>query len=199
MTKKIFLFSIAILFLFTASSSAQIGLSVKGQGTYGLLLKPDIQEAGLPEEKLTKGGLAFSGQLLYRVVGKILSLGVEVGYLSCWKDEYRDPGSGLKVELSLSAVPVLGIIQLEAPLPLLSPYLQIGPGVYPLTLKIEIPTLDVETKDTETEFGVMFAAGVAIPLMPKVNLDLGGKLHLIFTEGESTIMFNPGAGILVRF
>jgi hypothetical protein len=40
---------------------------------------------------------------------------------------------------------------------------------------------------------------VTIPLVPKVNLDLGGKLHLIFIEGDSTIMFNPGGGISIRF
>jgi len=199
MKKVILLFCIAILFLFCASSFAQVGLSIRGQGTYGILLKPDIQEAGLPEEKLTKGGFGFSGQVLYGVGGKILSLGVEAGYLPFWKDEYRDSGSGLKVEMSLSAIPILGVIQLELPLPLVSPYLQIGPGVYPLTAKIEIPALDVETKDKETKFGVMAAAGVAIPLVPKVNLDVGGKLHMIFTEGESTIMLNPFAGILIRF
>jgi hypothetical protein len=195
--KKIFLLSIALLFLFTASSSAQLGLLVKGQGGYGLLLKPKIQEVGYPEEKLTKGGIGFSGQLLYRVVGKILSLGVEAGYLACWKDEYKDPVSGLKVEVGLSAIPILGIIQLESPLPLLSPYLQIGGGVYPLTTKIVV--LGVEVKDTETRFGVMAAAGLTIPLVPKINLDLGGKLYLIFTEGESTIMLNPSGGISIRF
>lgn len=199
MKKVILLFCIAILFLFCASSFAQVGLSIKGQGTYGILLKPDIQEAGLPEEKLTKGGFGFSGQLLYRAVGKILSLGVEAGYLRCWKDEYRDAGSGLKVEMSLSAVPILGVIQIEVPLPLVSPYLQIGPGVYLLTSKIEIPALGVETKDKETKFGVMAGVGVAIPLVPKLNLDVSGKLHMIFTEGESTIMLNPVVGILIRF
>jgi len=192
--KRTILFSIAILFLSSASSLAQVGLSIKGQGTYGILLKPDIQEAGLPEEKLTKGGFGFSGQLLYSVAGKILSLGVEAGYLRFWKYEYNP---GTKVEESFSAIPILGIIQLESPLPLVSPYLQIGAGLYPLTAKIVVS--DITIKDTETKFGVMFAAGVAIPLAPKLNLDVGGKLHMIFTEDESTVMLNPVAGILVRF
>lgn len=117
--------------------------------------------------------------------------------LDCWKDEYKDPSSGVKVEISLSAIPSLGLIQLESPLPLLSPYLQIGAGAYPLTQKIAVR--GIEVKDKETKFGVMAAAGVAIPLVPKVNLDLGGKLHLIFTKDESTIMFNPGGGILLKF
>jgi hypothetical protein len=115
--KKIILISIAVLFFFTASSFAQLGLSVRGQGSYGLLLKPKIQELGYPEEKLTKGGFGFSGQLLYRVAGKIISLGVETGYLACWKDEYKDPSTSVKVEISLSAIPILGLIQLESPLP----------------------------------------------------------------------------------
>jgi len=192
--KKIILFSVAILFILCASSSAQVGLSIKGQGTYGILLKPDIQESGLPEEKLTKGGFGFSGQVLYRVVGKIISLGVEAGYLRCWKDEYNWGG---KVKESLSAIPILGIIQLESPLPLVSPYLQAGAGVYPLTAKLVVSGITL--KDTETNFGIMAAAGVAIPFAPMVNLDVGGKIHMIFTEGESMIMLNPVAGILIRF
>ncbi len=195
MKKVILLFCIAILFLFCASSFAQVGLSIKGQGTYGILLKPDIQEAGLPDEKLTKGGFGFSGQVLYGVGGKILSLGVEAGYLRCWKDEYTI--SGTKYKESLSAIPILGIIQLEAPVPLVSPYLQVGAGVYPLTAKLVVSGVTI--KDTGTEFGIMAAAGVTIPLAPKLNLDVGGKLHMIFTEGESTIMLNPVAGILIRF
>jgi hypothetical protein len=98
-------------------------------------LKPKIQELGYPEEKLTKGGFGFSGQLLYRVAGKIISLGVETGYLACWKDEYKDPSTSVKVEISLSAIPILGLIQLESPLPLLSLYLQIGAGAYPFDSK----------------------------------------------------------------
>jgi len=199
MRKKILFLAIGLIFLFAASSSAQFGFSLKGQASYALLLKPEIEEFGLPEEELTKGGFSFSGQLLYRVVGKILSLGVETGYLSCWKDEYRDPGIGEKVEFSLSAIPVLALIQFESPLPLLSPYFQIGAGVYPLTQKIRVPALDAESKTTETEFGVMAAAGLAIPLVPKTNLELGGKLHMIFTEDESTIMFNPFGGVSIRF
>lgn len=122
--KKIILFSIAILFLFSASSFAQVGLMLKGQGTYGILLKPDIQEIGFPEEKLTKGGFGFSGQVLYRA-GKILSLGVEVGYLRFWKWEFTGEmwrvvdGTpelvDVKFESSYSAVPILGFIQIEAP------------------------------------------------------------------------------------
>ena len=193
--KKIILFSIAILFLFSASSFAQVGLMLKGQGTYGILLKPDIQEIGYPDEKLTKGGFGFSGQVLYRA-GKILSLGVEAGYLRFWKDEYTD--FGIKYETSLSAIPILGIIQLESPLPLVSPYLQVGAGIYPLTGKITFLGLEVKLLE-ETEFGVMAAAGVAIPLAPKLSLDVGGKLHMIFTEDESTITFNPFGGILIRF
>ena len=193
--KNIFLFSIAILFLFCASSFAQVGLSIKGQGTYGILLKPDIQETGLPEEKLTKGGFGFSGQVLYRAVGKIISLGVEAGYLRFWKDEYTI--SGTKYKELLSAIPILGIIQLESPLPLVSPYLQAGAGVYPLTPKLVVSGITVT--DTITKFGVMAAAGVTVPLAPKLNLDVGGKLHMIFTEGESTIMLNPVVGILIRF
>jgi len=211
MKKVILLFCIAILFLFCASSFAQVGLSIKGQGTYGILLKPDIQETGLPEEKLTKGGFGFSGQLLYRT-GKILSLGVEAGFLPLWKWEFTleivEFVNGTpeivdaKFETSYSAVPILGVIQLEAPLPLVSPYLQIGPGFYPLTqtIKVTVPgTEEIKDKDTETKFGIMFAAGVAIPFAPKLNLDVGGKLHMIFTEGESTIMLNPVVGILIRF
>jgi len=53
--------------------------------------------------------------------------------------------------------------------------------------------------DTITKFGVMAAAGVAIPLAPRIDLDVGGKLHMIFTEGESTVMLNPVVGILIRF
>ena len=131
MTKKILLFSIAILFLSSASSFAQVGLSIKGQGTYGVLLKPDIQKVGFPDEKLTKGGFGFSGQVLYRA-GKILSLGVEAGYLRFWKWEFTGEfwrvvnGTpelvDLKFESSYSAVPILGVIQIEAPLPLVSPY-----------------------------------------------------------------------------
>ncbi len=193
--KKIILFTIAALFLFCASSFAQVGLSIKGQGTYGILLKPDIQEAGLPEEKLTKGGFGFSGQLLYRVVGKLVSLGVEAGYLRFWKDEYTLFGT--KYKESLSAIPILGIIQLESPLPSVSPYLQAGAGVYPLTAKLVVSGISVT--DTVTEFGVMAAAGVGIPLAPRIDLDVGGKLHMIFTEGESTVMLNPVAGILIKF
>jgi len=195
MKKVILLFCIAILFLFCASSFAQVGLSIKGQGTYGILLKPDIQEAGFPNEKLTKGGFGFSGQVLYRAVGKIISLGVEAGYLRFFKDEYRI--SGTKYKESLSAIPILGIIQLEAPTPLVSPYLQVGAGVYPLTAKLVVS--GVTLKDTTTDFGIMAAAGVAIPLAPTLNLDVGGKFHMIFTEGESTIMLNPVVGILIRF
>ena len=148
----------------------------------------------MPEEKLTKGGFGFSGQLLYGVAGKIISLGVEAGYLRFWKDEYNP---GTKVEESLSAIPILGIIQLEAPLPSVSPYLQVGAGVYPLTAKMVISGIVI--KDTETEFGIMAAAGVAIPLAPKLNLDVGGKLHMLFAEDESTIILNPVAGISIRF
>jgi len=196
--KKIFLLGIALVFLFTVPSFAQLGLTLKATGSYGILLKPEIEEAGLPEEKLTKGGFSFSGQILYRAVGKILSLGVEAGYLRCWKDEWTDTSTGAKVEMSLSAIPILGIIQLETPLPLVSPYLQIGPGIYPLTGKIASEGVEVEFLD-ETKFGVMFAAGVAFAMAPKLNLDVGGKLHLIFTEDESTIILNPGIGILLKF
>lgn len=207
--KKIILFSVAILFLFSASSSAQVGVVVKGQGTYGILLKPDIQEVGYPDEKLTKGGFGFSGQVLYRA-GKILSLGVEVGYLRFWKWEFTGEiwrvVNGipelvdLKFESSYSAVPILGVIQIEAPLPLVSPYLQIGPGIYPLTATTKITVLGEEEKDKdrETKFGIMAAVGVTIPLAPKLNLDVGGKLHMIFTEGESIIMLNPFGGISIR-
>lgn len=191
--KKIILFSVAILFLFSASSSAQVGVVVKGQGTYGVLLKPDIQEYGLPVEKLTKGGFGFFGQVLYRA-GKIISLGVEAGYLRFWKDEYTE--LGIEYKESLSAMPILGIIQLESPLPLVSPYLQVGVGVYPLTAKLAV--LGLTIKDTTAQFGVMAGAGVEIPLAPKLSLDVGGKLHMIFTENESTIMFNPFGGISIR-
>jgi hypothetical protein len=122
---------------------------------------------------------------------------VEAGYLACWKDEFREPIFGRKVETSVSAIPILGIIQLEIPSPLLSPYIQVGAGVYPLTVKAVVSSLEV--KDTETEFGIMAAAGLAIPLVPRVNLDVGCKFHMIFTEGESTIMFNPGAGLAIKF
>ena len=193
--KKRFLFSLAILFLFCASSSAQVGLSIKAQGNYGILLKPDIQEAGYPEEKLTKGGFGFSCQLLYRAVGRIMSLGVEAGYIRFWKDEYT--ALGTKYKEILSAIPILGIIQLESPLPLVSPYLQVGVGVYPLTAKLVFS--GIALKDTNTKFGVMAGAGVAIPFAPLLNLDLGAKFHMVFTEGESMVMLNPFAGILIRF
>jgi len=193
MVKKICLFTIVFLFYLSARSFAEVGLSIKAQGTYGILLKPDIQELGLPEEKLTKGGLTFSGQLLYRPAGEIVSFGVEVGYIDCWRDAYTDPGSGERVEINLSAVPILAIIQLESRLP----YLQIGAGLYRLTSKIAV--LSVDQKRRDTRLGLMFAAGAAIPLDPKLNLDLGGKLHMILTEDESTILLSPALGILLRF
>jgi len=196
MAKKALLVVFTLILFSVGSSYAQLGLSFKGQGSYAILLKPDIQESGLPEEKLTKGGFGFSGQVLYRVVGKMVSLGIEGGYLPCWKDEYRDPTWG-KVEVTLSATPFLAIIQLESPLPLLSPYLQVGAGVYPLTQSVAVG--GQEGKDRETDFGVMGAAGITIPLVPKLNLDLGGKLHMIFSEGESTIVVSPSGGIVVRF
>ncbi len=200
MAKKICLISSALLFLFTVPSFAQLGLTLRATGSYGILLKPEIEEAGMAEEKLTKGGFSFSGQVLYGV-GRILSLGVEAGYLACLKDEFREPFFGLKVETGLSAIPVLGIIQLEIPSPLLSPYIQVGAGIYPLTIETFtiVFFLPAVEKHRETEFGIMTAMGLRIPLVPRINLDVGCKLHLIFTEGESTIMFNPGVGIAVKF
>ncbi len=70
-------------------------------------------------------------------------------------------------------------------------------GVYPVTAKFVV--LGVTIKDTGAQFGVMAGAGVAIPLAPKLNLDVGGKLYMLFEEDESTIILNPVAGISIRF
>jgi len=213
LAKKICLVSITLIFLFTTPAVAQLGLTLRAGASYGILLKPEISEWGLPEEKLTEGGFSFSGQVLYGV-GRILSLGLEAGCLPIWKwDVHLEivhlvNGSweidDAEDETICSAVPILAIIQLEAPLRLVFSYLQIAPGVYLLTQTTKLtvpdfPELDREVKDTETEFGIMFAAGVAIPLAPKLNVDVAGKLHLIFTEDESTITLNPGIGILLKF
>lgn len=227
MRKKITLFTIMTFFLlssFAQSKDAEapdyhpvfersgLGLLVKVQGTYGFLLKPNIQEKGYPEEELTEGGLGFSGQVLYcrkRVPGHgpfrwvgVLAVGVEASYLQFWKDEFTDPDSGIKREIGLSAVPILGLVRMMAVPEALAPqpfhYFQFGMGVCPVIRKSIVSGREV--KRTETKFGIMATVGILVPIvyeqLPAIYLDVGWKWYRIY---GAAIMSNPGFGILIVF
>ena len=192
--KKV-LISCGLVLAFSTFAFGQTGITAKGFGSYGLLLSPKIEELEIEGEELTKGGISFGGQVLYDISDKI-AVGAELGYLAIWKDEFTDPFFGKFFEIGLSAIPILGIIQANFPSTGVTPYIQAGAGIFSIKAKAQV--LGYVAEETTSEFGVTAGGGIGIPVAPKVNLDLGAKIYMIFTA-DTTILVNPGVGVSVKF
>jgi len=207
--KKV-LISCGLILAFSTFAFGQTGITAKGFGSYGLLLNPEVEESGIAGEEMTKGGISFGGQVLYDIsdkvaVGAEVAVGVEVGYLAVWKDEFTDPEYGKLVEASISAIPILGIIQANFPSAGVTPYVQAGAGIFSYKAKILLPDwvariLEEEAvqETTTSEFGVTAGGGIEIPVGPNVNLDLGAKIYMIFAA-DTVILLNPGVRVSVKF
>ena len=195
--------SIAIVLLSNVSSSA---LELEVLWTRGFLLKPKIQEKGYPEEKLTKGGDGFLCKVYYKY------LGLEAGYLQCWKDEFRDPDSGIKRTIGRSVVPVMltGLVissPPSTPFPFRHMFGEFGLGVGVITKKLFISGR--ETKDTITRFGATSKLRILVPFTstrppykrrPVIFLDLGLAYYAFGGIAKVDIeMFNLNVGIALSF
>ncbi len=160
-------------------------------------MEPDIQQKGYPEEKLTEGG----DGLLCKVYYEYLAL--ESGYVRCWKDEFRDPDSGIKRTIGLSAIPVIANIAGPIsfpywPFPFRNIYSEFGLGVSVVTEKLFISGR--ETRDTGVTFALTFEAGINVPIIykrrPAIGLDLAWKWYRFY--GAAT-MSNLAVGIGLGF
>lgn len=160
-------------------------------------MEPDIQEKGYPEEKLTKGG----DNLLCKVYYEYVAL--ETGYVQCWKDKFKDPDTGVKRTIGLSAIPIMTNIAGPIgfpywPFPFRNIYSEFGLGVSIVSEKLFISGR--ETRDTRGKFAITFEVGIDIPIIykrrPAISLDLGWKYYRFY---GSAIVSNLAVGIGLSF
>ncbi len=108
-----------------------------------------------------------------------LAVGALVGYNRYYTFEY--PG----VEMSFSAIPILGVAQIR---PIAQPlYVEAGLGFQMAMAHIEYntayPLPDVD--DSSLEFGLMLGAGYAVALNEQMEIPVGARMMMIFSDGSA--------------
>lgn len=195
--KKVLLIT---LIIFSCASLVSAGTTIKGLLGYGFLTAPSLPDfSGISDVSDSKGGISIHAQLLFG--DEPLNFGAEIGYLSIYSWEYEIPSYTLwgityggKSSASLSAIPILGIIQytLGDPKASFKPYIQGGLGFYLTSSSITL--LGVEASDTELKLGMKLGAGGCVEINPQMGFDFSLNFYPMFVEGGASTL-NLEAGI----
>lgn len=200
--KKVLL--VAVILLAGVSLATAGGITLKGLLGYGFLLSPSLPDiSAFTEASETKGGINFAVQGLFG--DKALKFGAELGYLSMYSLSYDSPAINLGYytvaaytwEMSLSAIPILGLVQynLGDPAAQFKPYVQAGLGFY--LASVSASAAGITASESELDLGMKLGVGGALQLNPEMDLDFSLNYYNVFiTGGASTL--NIEAGIAYR-
>lgn len=189
--KKMLTVLAAVAFLATAAFAQEEGASGASKGGMPMILGADLglgiafddglddadfgDRVGFPIINLRALFLLQNVQ----VGANPLAVGALVGYNRYYTFEY--PG----VEASFSAIPILAVAQMR---PIAQPlYVEAGLGFAMAMTHVEYnvgyPIPDVD--DSSLEFGLMLGAGYAIALNEQMEIPVGARFMMIFSDGSA--------------
>ena len=191
--KKMLTVLAAVAFLATAAFAQEEGASGASKGGMPMILGADLglgiafddglddadfgDRVGFPVINLRAMFLLQNVQ----VGANPLAVGALVGYNRYYTFEY--PG----VEASFSAIPILAVAQMR---PIAQPlYVEAGLGFALAMAHVEMDlgpwggTMDDDS--SELEFGLMLGAGYAIALNEQMEIPVGARFMMIFSDGSA--------------
>ncbi|MBN1897250.1 MAG: outer membrane beta-barrel protein [Spirochaetes bacterium] len=188
---------LTLLVVLMACTSLTAGPILKGMLGYGILVSPSLPDiSGFTGYEESSGGLSINAQILFGE--SPLNFGAEVGYLSLYSQKYESPAippfiAAYSFESSLSAIPILGIVQytLGDPKGSLKPFLQGGLGFY--MTSATATSLGISASSSELDLGIKLGVGMDYMLSDNLDLDISLNYYNIFvTGGASTLNLEAG-------
>lgn len=176
--KKYLIAIVAVLFVSTAVFAQSAGeVKIKITGGYALYLSPEVVPGG-PDTTITKGGIAYGGQVLYKMGD--LTLGIDALNIPLYEMKYTI--SSVEFKAGVSALAALAIVQMD-----LNPaYIQVGLGAGLMNVYAGVSILTVGVGSTclaigggggvnlgPIDIGVTayyFTTGSYITVVPRVNI-----------------------------
>ena len=168
----------------TADSMQTIVASKSGEyfeakifGNYSIVLSPDN----------TSGGISFGGQFIYNL-NDMTGVGLEIGLL-----KISDIANSITLsDVSINAIPIILIGQINFKSDRISSYIQAGAGVFLVSSSSSLI-------QSERDAGFMGAAGMILPMGDAVSIGIEAKLYVIKMTSHTCVIASPGVALSFAF
>ncbi len=189
--KKIVLAIVAAALMATPAMAA-MPITVGGELGLGIAMDDNLDDADFGD-RVGFPIINLRGMFLLENVpvgANPLAVGALIGYNRLYSYEHSVPSvtipglgsyGGGSYEFTISAIPILALAQVR---PIAQPlYLEAGLGFALVTWSQESPAGDMD--DSELDLGLMLGAGYAIALNEQMEIPIGARFMMIFSDGSA--------------